>query len=59
MYWTLYHLYCHPGCIVRSVLLVFSSYYVWVRLGRDRMVVGCTSTRTFSAYQMNPKNIND
>jgi hypothetical protein len=41
------------------VLLVFSSYYVWVRRGRDRMVVGCTSTRTFSAYQMNPKNIND
>jgi hypothetical protein len=41
------------------VLLVFSSYYVWVRRGRDGMVVGCTSTRTFSAYQMNPKNIND
>jgi hypothetical protein len=32
---------------------------VWVRRGRDRMVVGCTSTRIFSAYQINPKNIND
>ena len=32
---------------------------MWVRRGRDRMVVGCTSTRTFSAYQINPENIND
>ena len=60
MYWTLYHLYCHPVfSIVRSVLLVFSSYCMWGRRDRDHMVVGCTSTRTFSAYQINPKNIND
>jgi hypothetical protein len=45
--------------IVRSVLLMFSSYYVWDRRGRDRMVVGCTSAHAFSAYQINPRNIND
>jgi hypothetical protein len=32
---------------------------VWVRRGRGRMVVGCTNTHTFSAYQINPTNIND
>jgi hypothetical protein len=45
--------------IFRSVLLMFSSCYVWDRRGRDRMVVGCTSVHAFSAYKINPTNIND
>ena len=46
-------------CIVRSVLFVFSNYYVWGRHGPECKVVGCTSTRAFNEYQINPTNIND
>ena len=45
--------------IVRSVLLVFSSYWEWDRRCRDCMVVGFTCTCAFSAYKINLTNINN